>query len=86
VSEVLAQHSAELVDIVGDHPELRSKSRELLQEAARVAQEGARFDGELISYANRPLARAEVLVPELDVRDSWRDADSPRVASRAHAC
>ena len=84
LSEVLARHSADLIGMLADHPELRDESRELLLEAARVAQEGARFDDELIDRVDRH-ADARKYYYRTDVRHSGRDADDPRVASGAHA-
>jgi hypothetical protein len=63
LGEGLARHSADLIGLLADHPELRDESRALLLEAARVAQEGARFDDELIDRADRLVSRAEVLLP-----------------------
>lgn len=63
LSEVLARHSADLVGILADHTDIRDESRELLREAARVAQKGQRFDNELIRRAERIVGRAESLVP-----------------------
>jgi YVTN family beta-propeller protein len=63
LSEVLTRHSADLVGLLTDHPELRDESRDLLLEATRVAQEGAQFDDELIDRAERLVSRSEVLVP-----------------------
>jgi hypothetical protein len=63
LSEVLARHSAQLVGMLADDPALAAESRDLLGEAARVAQEGARFDDQLIDRAERLLGRAQPLIP-----------------------
>jgi hypothetical protein len=73
------------IGLLADHPELRDESRELLLEAARVAQEGARFDDELIDRADRLVSRAEVRCRRLPARPFDRPFPGPELSDRHQA-